>query len=225
MTRVKICGISRVEHALAAAEYGADFIGVVFAPSKRQVTPEKAKEIVCAVKSLEHPPLTVGVFVNVSASEVNGAAGYCGLDLVQLSGDESWEYCLAIEKPVIKAVHVPVYTSGKEIASYLALGRRILGTKLPPCLLDSGGNGVYGGTGQAFEWRVAGEVSKEFPVIIAGGLTPVNVTQAIARARPWGVDVSSGVETGGIKDTAKIRAFIEAVRQVDASPEERRKIA
>ena len=215
MTRVKICGISEIEHALAAAEAGADFVGMVFAPSKRQIAPERGREIVLAIGGLEHPPLTVGVFVNTPAQEVNIIASYCRLDFVQLSGDEPWEYCLAMERPVIKAVRVPNRRSSKEILAHLELGRGVLGAERFTCLLDSGGEGSYGGTGQAFDWGVAAEVSRRFQVIIAGGLTPENVGQAIRVAMPWGVDVSSGVETGGRKDTLKIGAFVEAVRRAD----------
>ena len=213
MTKVKICGFCEVEHALAAAEAGVDFVGIVFASSRRQITPERAKEIVLAIKGLERCPFTVGVFVNTPAQEVNGTANYCGLDLVQLSGDESWEYCLAIERPIIKAVHTPNHRSSDEVLADLELGRKVLGARGFTCLLDSGGGGAYGGTGQAFDWRVAGEVSHRFPVIVAGGLTPENVEQAIRVTTPWGVDVSSGVETRGRKDTLKIRAFVEAVRE------------
>lgn len=215
MPRVKICGISEVEHALVAAEAGADYVGMVFAASRRQITPERAKEIVLAIKALEHPPFTAGVFVNTPAREVNSIATYCGLDLVQLSGDESWEYCLTIERPIIKAVRVPGHRSSDEILARLELGRRVLGAREFTCLLDSGAAGVYGGTGQAFDWEVTGEVSRRFRVIIAGGLTPENVGQAIRVATPWGVDVSSGVETGGEKDSLKIRAFVEAARRAD----------
>ncbi len=215
MTKVKICGIGEAEHALVAAQAGADFVGMVFASSKRQITPYVAKDIVCTVKDMERHPLTVGVFVNTPAEEVNRITRLSGLDLVQLSGDESWDYCLAIEKPIIKAIHVSDYESSREILSYLELGRKTLGVRPFILLLDSGGKGVYGGTGETFDWRMAGEVPKEFPVMLAGGLTPENVRKSIELAMPWGVDVSSGVETGGRKDILKIRAFVEAVRKVD----------
>lgn len=214
MVKVKICGIREVEHALVASQTGADFVGLIFAESKRQITPKKAKEIVDSVRRLKEHPLTVGLFVNTPASEVNRIARECGLDVVQLSGDETWEYCLDIEKPVIKAVHVSDYENSQAIIHYLKSGQIMLGDRFPP-LLDSGGKGTYGGTGEVFDWEVAREISSRFNVILAGGLTPENVGKAIRLVRPWGVDVSSGVETGGKKDSLRIKAFIDAVKKTD----------
>jgi phosphoribosylanthranilate isomerase len=214
MTRVKICGISEVVHALAAAEAGADFIGLVFAPSRRQVVPERAKEIVLAVKSLKAPPLVVGVFVNTAAAEVNRIADQCGLDWVQLSGDEPWEYFKQVERPFIKAIRVSMGAVAEEVLADISLGHKLLGRDFV-VLLDSHVEGSYGGTGQAFDWRLAGQVSERVPVIIAGGLSADNVGQAIKIVRPWGVDVSSGLENKGIKDVAKIMDFITAARLAD----------
>ena len=210
MTRIKICGITEAAHALSAAEAGADFIGLVFAPSKRQVTLERAREIVLAVKDLEQPPLTVGVFVNTPAHDVNAIAERCGLDWVQLSGDEPWEGLRDIERPVIKAIRVGQKVHSEEINSHLNTGRKLLGKDFI-CLLDTHVEGSYGGSGQTFDWSSVRDVSEGFPVIIAGGLSAENVGQAIRMLRPWGVDVSSGVESKGVKDVAKIKAFIEAV--------------
>jgi phosphoribosylanthranilate isomerase len=214
MTRVKICGIRDKRRALAAVEAGADFIGLVFAPSKRRVIPAKAREIASAVKKSSNTIKVVGVFVNAAASDVNKLADFCALDWVQLSGDESWEYCRDIVRPVIKTIRVGRQSS-EQLYSSLSAG----GTLLPPksfvALLDSQVAGKYGGTGESFDWSLAQQVANRFPVIIAGGLDPKNVAQVIETVRPWGVDVSSGVETGGIKDIAKIGTFIEAVRKVD----------
>lgn len=212
MTRVKICGITEVAHALAAAEAGADFMGLVFAPSKRQVTAKRAREIALAVKGRKSHPSVVGVFVNTPADEVNRIAEYCGLDWVQLSGDEPWEYVTDIERPVIKAVRVRSEQGGQEILASISSGYHERGLI---CLLDCHVEGSYGGTGQTFDWGLARQTSHRFPVIIAGGLSPENVAEAIKLARPWGVDVSSGVETGGVKDIAKIKSFIESVRNAD----------
>lgn len=215
MTKVKICGISQADHALAAAEAGADFIGLVFAPSKRQVTPQTACQIVTALDSSESHPLVVGVFVNTAIPDLNQLAASCRLDWLQLSGDESWEYCKEIERPIIKTIHVSVSGSTNEILSELSLGNRMLSPETFTCLLDTEVKGAYGGTGYPFDWEMAGQVSQEYRVIIAGGLSPENVEQAIKTAKPWGVDVSSGIETNGSKDISRIKAFIRAVRRAD----------
>ncbi len=215
MTRVKICGVREEVHALAAAEAGADFIGLVFAPSPRQVTPAQAEKIAAAVKRSGHATKVVGVFVNMPAPEVNKIADFCHLDRVQLSGDEPWEYCREIAKPLIKVLRVSRQHSPQQICTALANGARILANQKHVYLLDSQVKGKYGGTGTAFDWSLARQAAEQFPVIIAGGLTPENVAQAIKMAAPWGVDVSSGVEVGGVKDVARIRAFITAVRRTD----------
>jgi phosphoribosylanthranilate isomerase len=214
MTRIKICGLSEIQHVLAAAEAGADFIGLVFAPSRRQVSIKKALQLVEAVCHLKTRPAMVGVFVNSAADEVNHIAEYCHLDRVQLSGDENWDYCQKIERPIIKAVHVSNTSNPDEIVSEIAAGYQLLPQKNLICLLDSKMGDTYGGTGRAFDWQLAGKVSAKFPVLIAGGLTPTNVSWLVKKTQPWGVDVSSGVETDGQKDTAKIKAFIKVVRAV-----------
>jgi phosphoribosylanthranilate isomerase len=210
LTRVKICGITEVSYATAAIEAGADLIGVVFAPSPRQVTYEKGREIVAAVKKHDVP--VVGVFVNTPAATVNAVASFCGLDWVQLSGDETWEDCRQVERPVIKAIHISHSWGEGELANEMENGQRILGSRSLVYLLDTFVEHRYGGTGQAFRWEIARRAAKKFPIIIAGGLHPENVGQVVASLRPWGVDVSSGVETGGVKDVNKIRAFVTAVR-------------
>jgi len=213
MTRIKICGLSEIQHVLAAAEAGADFIGLVFAPSRRQVSTKKALQLVEAVCNLKPRPAVVGVFVNSAADEVNRIADYCHLDRVQLSGDEDWDYCQKIERPIIKTVHISNTQTAEQIVSEIATGYQLLPKQNLICLLDSKVGDTYGGTGQAFDWQLAGKVSARFPVLIAGGLTPTNVGQLVKETQPWGVDVSSGVETNGQKDTAKIIAFIKAVRR------------
>ena len=210
MTRVKICGITEVSHARAAIEAGADLIGVVLAPSPRQVTYDKAREIAAAAKKYNLP--AVGVFVNMPAATVNTVASSCQLDWVQLSGDETWEYCQQMEKPVIKAIHISPEWDEKKLLARLESGQKELGSRSPIYLLDTWLEQKYGGTGQAFAWEIARRAVAEYPVIIAGGLHPGNAGQVVASLKPWGVDVSSGVESQGIKDVEKIKAFVQAVR-------------
>ncbi len=217
MTQVKICGIKEKAHALAVIEAGGDFIGLVFAPSQRQVTPAQAQEIVSTVKKCSDATVVVGVFVNMPAPEVNRIANSCHLDWVQLSGDEPWEYCRQITKPLIKAVRIRGEQRPEEICADLTSGARVLSSQRYIYLLDSQVKGKYGGTGMTFDWSLARQATERFPVIIAGGLTPENVAQAIGIVAPWGVDVASGVEVGGVKDIVKIRVFIEAVRRADDS--------
>jgi len=223
VTRIKICGLTRPQHALAAASAGADFIGLVFAPSSRQVSVVQALPVVEAVHRLKNRPAIVGVFVNRPAEEVNRIAEQCHLDWVQLSGDEGWQYCQQIEKPVIKAMHINrtgiVNEVGNDrmatisrLCDRIAQGYQLLSPEKLICLLDSKVGNAYGGTGQPHDWQLAREIAARFPVIIAGGLTPANVGQLLAEVQPWGVDVASGVESHGSKDEAKIVAFVEAVR-------------
>jgi phosphoribosylanthranilate isomerase len=202
-------------HAYAAAEAGADFLGLVFAPSRRQVLKEKAQALVDTIHLLKKRPAIVGVFANSPILEVNDIANHCKLDWVQLSGDETAEYCQQIVKPIIKVIHVSTTRTSTEIISELEVWYQLPLKKGLLCLLDTSVQGAYGGTGQVFDWQLVKEVSARFPVMVAGGLTPENVGQLTRDASPWGVDVSTGVETNGKKDVSKITAFIQAVKAAE----------
>ena len=215
MTLIKICGLRDAEHAIVVASAGADFIGLIFAESRRKVSIEQAQLIIEAVRCLEKPPCVVGVFANSSVSEVNRIAAACRLDRVQLSGDETFEYCREIDVPLIKVIHVADTVKASGIIDEIAAGSQAIAGRETLFLLDSGGKNVFGGTGESFDRRLAKEVSACFPVLVAGGLTPENVAGLVADVRPSGVDVSSGVETSLQKDNAKITAFIRAVKETD----------
>jgi phosphoribosylanthranilate isomerase len=215
MTRVKICGVTESFHALAPAEAGAEMVGVNFASSRRRVSSEKAGDIVRALKARHPSTLAVGIFVNTPAAEVNSVVEEVGLDMVQLSGDESWEQCLDVRKPVVKSVRV---RPGVDMDSFLAClerGVEMMGPERLRFLVDAYVEDNYGGTGTVADWGTAKRIADRFPIMLAGGLIPENVGQAIEQVRPWGVDVTSGVETDGVKDTTRIREFLEAVRRAD----------
>ncbi len=213
MTRIKICGITRPEDALAAAEAGADAIGMVFAKSSRQITPQVARRIVAAL-----PPYVsaVGVFVNARVATVIRTAAEVGLSEVQLHGDESPDFLEKLDGlRVTKALRVRDRSFVDRLRDFTAAGVRAV-------LLDAFSGTVRGGTGRRFDWDLvvdagkSGALDDTAPLILAGGLTPLNVRAGIRRIRPWGVDVSGGVEIKpGIKCPEKIAQFIAAVR--DAS--------
>lgn len=201
MVKVKICGLTCLEDALAAIEAGADALGFVFDAGRHQVTPEQARAIIAAL-----PPLVsiTGVFVNEQADVVRQVADFCRLDTLQFQGDESPEYCAVFKRRVIKGFKV------KERAS---LGR-LEAYDVAAYLLDSHVAGLSGGTGRTFDWQLAQGLSASRPIILAGGLTPANVARAIAVVQPYAVDVSSGVEdASGRKDPARMRDFIRQARQ------------
>lgn len=200
--RVKICGITRVEDGLAAAYAGADAIGLVFAPaSPRRVTLAQAVGIARAL-----PPFvsTVALFVNAERTEVESVLEGLRPDLLQFHGDETPEYCASFGVPYIKAVRV---RPGLDLLQFETAHGTARGL-----LLDAYHPQRHGGTGERFDWNlIPAGLSK--PVILAGGLTPANVAQAVRQVRPWAVDVSSGVEASpGIKDAAAIGRFIQEVR-------------
>ena len=216
MTIVKICGVTDPAHALAAADAGADLVGLMFAPSSRRLGLEGARRIVQGLRASSGPhPRLVGVFANAEPEEVNRVATALELDMVQLSGSEADDFLGKMLRPIIKAVHVP-REQPAEVA-LPSLGKRLAylrGVEALP-LLDTQVEGAFGGTGLTFDHRVAQALAREFEFLLGGGLTPENVAEAVSLVRPWGVDVSSGVETAGVKDPAKIRAFVDAVRHAE----------
>ena len=203
MVKIKLCGITNLEDALLAAEMGADALGFIFYPqSPRKVAPETAREIIAQL------PLfvaSVGVFVDEEAAVVRDLAARVGLDWVQLHGQESPDYCRGLGRRVIKGFRIRDAESLRPLADYRGAVQALL--------LDTYKKGQAGGTGTAFDWRLAREAKQYGRIILAGGLTPENVAQAIEVAGPAAVDVASGTEAEpGRKDPAKLRAFFEAVR-------------
>jgi len=211
---VKICGLRTVDLALVAATAGADLIGLVFAPSRRQVSIAEAQYIAAAVRALPPPrPLIVGLFVNAPAADVAEITTVAGLEAIQLSGDEPPDYPIPQGLPLLKAIRM---TGTRDEEAWLA---RIAtapsahsGLPSMLALVDAHVAGAYGGTGTQADWSRAARIARQVPTVLAGGLTPENVAAAIAQVQPLGVDVSSGVERDGQKDPALITAFIAAAR-------------
>lgn len=205
--KVKICGITNVEDAEVAVRAGADALGfVMYRKSPRFVEPAVARAIVSWL-----PPfvLAVGVFVNEEAERVRGLVDECGFALAQLHGDESALYCQHLGRPTLKAIRL------KDRGAFLALAEFHGRANVRGFLIDAFSDQAYGGTGKTVDWALAQEAARSTPVILAGGLTPANVAEAISHVRPYGVDVSSGVEQSpGKKSPGKVKAFIEAARLV-----------
>ena len=225
MTQIKICGIQESDDAEVAARAGADFIGLVFVPGRRRrldedralsiVSTLREKEAKIPVGTREPLPLLVGLFSDQPLRDVDHIVRQCGLDMVQLCGSESLEYCGQVGVPVIKVLHVPDSLEVEDQVVLLAHQMESICEQGHLITLDRKVEGLQGGTGQGFNWDIARSLStRGFPFLLAGGLTPHNVGLAVRTIRPQGVDVSSGVETGGAKDGEKIRAFIRAVQTV-----------
>lgn len=205
--KVKICGITSAEDATVAVEAGADALGFVFyRKSPRYIEPAMARQIIMSLPPLVLP---VGVFVNEEQSVVRNLMDDCGLSLAQLHGSESAAYCQELGRPVLKALRV------KDRSAFLALAEFRGRAGVRGFVLDAFSDQAYGGTGQVIDWQLAAEAAKAANILLAGGLTPDNVQQAIQAVQPYGVDVSSGVEREpGKKDHEKVRAFIRAARVV-----------
>jgi phosphoribosylanthranilate isomerase len=211
MTFVKICGLRTIDHALAAADAGADMLGLVFAASRRQVSPEQAAIIADAVRTTPHARRVsiVGLFVNEAPARMLAIARQCSLDTIQLSGDEPSE--VAEQLPGIALFKAIRLDSAPSEADWLKADQ----APNVRLLVDAHVPGSYGGAGVLADWGRAAELASRRPIVLAGGLTPENVDAAIRQVQPWGVDVSSGVETNGLKDATKIWAFVAAVRARD----------
>ena len=218
MTVIKICGLTSIEDALGAAASGADIIGMVFAPSHRRVSPELAFTIVKQVRQMPHHPIIAGVFVNEQPQSVNEIAAYCSLDIVQLSGDESWDYGRKLACPFIKVIHVTPASNSTDIVLSIKKGYTSTQGMSFICMLDCKFDSNYGGSGLSFNWDIAAEATLRFPLMIAGGLSAGNVRKLMRQANPAGVDVSSGVEIEGKKDIGRIQEFIQAVRFTGGRP-------
>lgn len=202
MLKIKICGITNIKDALSSLNYGADALGFVFySKSPRAITPEDAKEIISSL-----PPFvtTIGVFVDKTREEIEQIASFTGVDTVQLHGSETPE-CCDINKKVIKAFRI------KELSDLDPLSRY---KRISAFLLDTYSPDTIGGTGQIFNWEIAVEAKKLGRIILAGGLTPENIEEAVRFVQPYAVDVASGVEgkTKGIKDLKKLKSFIEKAK-------------
>ncbi|HEX9284804.1 MAG TPA: phosphoribosylanthranilate isomerase [Nitrospirales bacterium] len=197
MVKVKICGNTNLDDTMAAVQAGADAVGFVFyKKSPRAVEPKMAAEIISRLPPFVVP---VGVFVNEELGTVRRILKDCNIPLAQLHGDESPQYCAELGRSVIKAIRVRDRGDLERMTSYQVAG----------FVLDALVEGVPGGTGVTIDWDLAGEAQVVGPIILAGGLTPDNVLEAVRQARPYGVDVSSGVEASpGRKDHAKVQAFI-----------------
>ena len=218
MTKLKICGLREVSHALVAADAGADFLGFNFVPGvRRQLSTEKARGIIHEYRRLRESngPKLVGLFANQPLEDVNRIVGHCWLDLAQLCGNEPPEYWDQITVPVIR--QIKVQDDGPKDETVAEVLNRVgeVVRRRHIAMLDKHEAGSLGGTGRSFDWGIARQVSRHQDFLMAGGLSPDNVGEATAIVKPWGVDVSSGVETDGIKDPEKIVAFAEQVHLAD----------
>ncbi len=228
--RFKICGMRDSGSALTAAAHGADMLGFVFVNGvRRQLTPERGAEIIGEYRHAlstcpetirpgddSDTPRIVGLFANQPAEFINRVARLCGLDYAQLCGGEPAEMWDSLDIPIIRQVRVrediprrdAIGDALRQVREARAIGNL--------AVLDKHKEGALGGTGFAFDWNIARAIACDYDVLLAGGLTPENVSEAIAIARPWGVDVSSGVEIDGAKDADRIAAFAAAVRASEA---------
>jgi len=205
MTKIKICGIKTVNDALAAIDLGADLIGFNFYPkSPRYVEVGMCRNIMSVVRQ-DGRAKSVGVFVNASVGEILATMDTCGLSLAQLHGDET--------------VAMLSQLDGKGFKAFRGISENVDGfarSESPAFLVDASVKGLYGGSGVTADWDGAAELAKKYPLLLAGGLTPENVAEAVRRVKPWGVDVASGVESApGEKDANKMKAFVQAINRLE----------
>jgi len=210
MAKIKICGIKTLKDAIAAIHAGADYLGFNFyPPSPRSISLKECREIARPL-GLDYPQIFLaGVFVNMPVEQIQDILLYCYLDYAQLHGEESPKDVNRFGNRGYKAFRgIPDVETleNYEIAKYT--------NRTPALLVDASVKGLYGGTGVTADWHDAAELSKKYPLLLAGGLTPENVAEAVRQVRPWGVDVASGVESApGEKDANKMKAFVQAVRE------------
>ncbi len=203
MTVVKICGITNLTDALAAADAGADYLGFNFYPKSPRCVDARTCAQITAVLNAEHPNIRlVGVFVNAPVLDVLAVLQSCSLDLAQLHGDEGSDMLRQLGPRAFKAYRgIPEVVNGFKR------------DEPPACLVDAAVNGAYGGTGVTTDWQAAALLAEKYSLFLAGGLTPENAGEAVRQVRPWGVDTASGVEARpGVKDAIKMKDFIQAVR-------------
>lgn len=205
MTQIKICGIKTLPDALAAIEAGADYLGFNFYTGSVRFIEKTACAEITSVLKREYPQIKlVGVFVNSPVEEIKDILQTCSLDLAQLHGDEPPEMLSALNGKAFKAFRgIPQSVNG------------FARSEPPAFLLDASVKGIYGGSGVTADWTAAAELAKKYPLLLAGGLTPENVAEAVRRVQPWGVDAASGVESApGQKDAGKMVEFVKAIRNI-----------
>jgi phosphoribosylanthranilate isomerase len=206
MTIVKICGLSSPEHLLVAAAAGADYVGLVFAPSRRQVSLSTAQRLVATLRDAGYATQVVGLFVNESAATIAATVATCGLDVVQLHGTEGYD--IVAELPVMPIWRALRLNGSADEAAWLTSSDARITTLVDAPITAT----QFGGTGESADWAAATALARQRHIVLAGGLTPGNVRAAIHQVSPWGVDVSSGVERAGYKDNGLIAAFIDLAK-------------
>lgn len=222
MTKIKICGIKTLKDALAAIEAGADYLGFNFYPKSVRFIERFACAEITSMLKREHPHIKlVGVFVNSPVDEIKNTLQTCHLDLAQLHGDETPEMLSAFNGKAFKAIRLSAETSVDEsvypfLKSVFIRESVTESVYKPVMLIDAAVKGVYGGSGVTADWTAAAELAKKYPLLLAGGLTPENVADAVRQVQPWGVDVASGVESApGEKDAGRMVQFVKEVKRVE----------